>query len=166
MLLTFLFDGYGQHKVLLITNKKTGKELVIHEGERLKVACKNGNVIRGRLIFNDTSKLIGINDIRIIHHDSNKSSIYDVNFNDIETIKSISLAGKIIGVTITVIGGVITITGIVVVATASGQFGWWADAVGIVTAGIGVIIDIVGVIVLTSGRKYENELWKYAIITK
>jgi hypothetical protein len=157
IILTGVINGYGQNKGLLLKNKSTGKEKLIHEGERIKVLCKNGLVIRGRLKMNDTSKLV---ENTVVMIDSQK-----VNINEIETIKIKSLAGKII----TGSGGVLTVggTALVIVAVFSfGEGGIILAGIGLTGIGAGVAITIAGVIILVSGKKYTSELWVYSIIAR
>lgn len=181
LFLGLLINGYGQHNELLLKNKTTGNELVIHEGSRLKITLKNGKVCRGELILKDTtSGLVENNQIIIrTHPDNNVFSFYKVNINDIKYIKTKPLSGKIIGSTLLGIGAGLFITLIIYNNNSQNQLNATQKQGGdtgtqplaifvndMLYVAAGVVAITLGTVVLSSGIKYDIENWEFSIRTK
>lgn len=168
VLLALLVNVHGQNKVLVLKNKITGKERIIPEGKRIKVVFNNGDVIKGKVIINDATRLKGNNEILI---NNTLNSIYKekVNINSIVYIKVPSLARNIIGGIITGIGVYPIFVGVTLMSSVGAQDPDWGGLVtfiGFVTAFGGALTSGIGIITWTGGKQYNRDDWEYIIRTK
>ncbi len=56
---------FGKKKILLLKNKKNGKEIEFQEGQRIKSVCSDGSVKRGRLKLIDTANILSYNEMEL-----------------------------------------------------------------------------------------------------
>lgn len=184
-LLVVLLNGYGQNKELLLTNKISGKERIIHEGQKLKVRLKTGQVYRGELILKDTTNSTSENNQIIIRTqpDYDVFSFNKINLNEIEVIKKISLPGNIIGGTLTAVGSAITIAGVVILSSqtplperttynndqiagiADQNTGKLLSGAFSIVVGIGVTIAAILTWTWISGKRYYLDNWNFSVRT-
>lgn len=168
VLLSILDYSYSQKKELVIKNKITGKERIISESQRIKIAYNNRKVIRGELILNSTAgRSLENNEFTISKHpdlNNNIESIYKVN--QITAIKVKSLAGDITGVTITIFGVAMGVVGIALLNNPPGGDMFSSSTFsGFVTGGL--FITVVGILVVTlHGKIYQSDDWEFSIRTK
>ncbi len=84
--LILFFKGYSQNaEEIVIKNKITGREWVIHDGQKIKVVRSDDIVIMGNIIKND-SVLIAGNEIIINSHMNKVNCNYNININEIKDI--------------------------------------------------------------------------------
>ncbi len=172
LILVIKLNGYCQNKELVIKNIKSGKEKVIHEGQKLKITLFNGDVIRGRLKLNDTSKITGTNRFILISNNifsDHDKTINVININNIESIKIKYLVLSIIGSIITCGGASFIIGGAAIINSTPNNPDVSGIGIGIGIIGItfGLFVGIIpGTIILSSGNEYDVNQWEYYIKTK
>jgi hypothetical protein len=159
IILTLIVKGYSQNNVLVIKNKTTGKERILHEGKRLKVVYIDGAKYRGTLKINCDSNLVSGSGIMI-----GKDKL---NLDKVRMIKEQPLSSKIIGGVLIGISAVFVTLGIGVIINTWGETPEHEIppyVEGLASIAGGVIIGTAGLLIISGGKKYSADKWDFYIM--
>lgn len=141
-----VINSFGQDDGLLLKERKSGKEIIIKQGYRLKIKYYDGRVYKGKLkILNDTNIMIGNNEIAI-----NKIEKIDVKPLILNISGGLLLSGGLVITTggIILAGISVQVLGLIALEGV-GELGY----IGIPLLIGGIIITTVGIITIVKGIK-------------
>ncbi len=168
VLLLVLIHGYSQTKELVIKNRISGKEVVFHDGQNIKVYCYNKSIAKGQLKIIDCSNIEIDNYVNSGETSNIIKNIFSIN--SIEAINIKSLTARSIGSIITGVGSLTAIVGIGNVINANSHQGDigsnFYTNIGIFEIIGGGFISLAGISILNNGKKGDRDNWDFIVRIK